>query len=352
MAFASMRSVIAAAAMLFVAACAPSSQFSGVDPELAKAEAERQTRAAAEAYLRAAGRLHDVAFRIAAHNVELCGQVTGYRYGFKLVTEHAFERSARGAWRSVLGVDDRLTVLTVASGSPADRVGLRPGDKVIRVGDRNMGVGRRAGVPAPASGAPVEFLIERDGRQYTATITPAELCEYRDPVAVVKNDVVNAYAGGGKMMITIGMLRFAQQDEELALILGHELAHNTRGHMVAKFVNTSIGRLLGVFSSVASEPDIMSPAMRLGARMGASVFTQEFEEEADYVGVYHAARAGYDVSAAASFWRRMAVEYPQAINLAGSTHPSTAKRLLAVEMAVGEVADKRLRNLPLIPEER
>jgi len=334
--------------MLFVAACAPSSQFPDVDPELAKAEAERQARAAAEAFLRDEGRLHDVAFRIAAHNVELCGQVTGYRYGFRLVTEHAFERSTRDAWRSVLGVDDRLTVLTVASGSPADRVGLRPGDKVVRIGDRNMGVGRLAarGVPVPASGAPVEFLMERDGRQYTAAVTPVELCDY--PVAVVKNDVVNAYADGEKMMITTGMLRFAQQDEELALILGHELAHNTRGHIAAKRVNASIGLLLGAFATLATGVDITNPAMQVGA----GVFTQEFEAEADYVGVYHAARAGYDVNAAASFWRRIAVEYPHAIDLAGSTHPSTAKRFLAVEMAAGEVADKRLRNLPLIPEER
>jgi len=348
MAFASRRSVIAAAAMLFVAACAPSSQFPDVDPELATAEAERQARAAAEAYLRVAGRLHDVAFRIAAHNVELCGEMTGYGYGFELVTEHELGEPQRDAWRSVLGVDDRLTVSTVASGSPADRVGLRPGDKVIRVGDRDMGADPRAGVPAPASGAPVEFLVERDGRQYTATVTPAELCDYPDPVAVMSNDVVNAYAGGHRM-ITIGMLRFAQQDEELALILGRELAHHTRGHMVAKRVYASIWQLLGGFSSFVTGMNLTDPAI---SPTGAAVFTQEFETEADYVGVYHAARAGYDVSAAASFWRRMAVEYPQVISLAGSTHPSTAKRFLAVEMAVGEVADKRLRNLPLIPEER
>ena len=55
---------------------------------------------------------------------------------------------------------------------------------------------------------------------------------------------------------------------------------------------------------------------------------------------------------AASFWRRLAVAHPQGIHLAGATHPSTAKRFLAIEKAAEEVDRKRAGNAPLVPEER
>ena len=89
----------------------------------------------------------------------------------------------------------------------------------------------------------------------------------------------------------------------------------------------------------------------LGAEAGAAAFSQEFESEADYVGVYHAARAGFDVSNAATMWRRMGTKNPRSISLLGTTHPSTAKRYLAIEKAVQEIELKRQAGLPLVPEE-
>ena len=85
-------------------------------------------------------------------------------------------------------------------------------------------------------------------------------------------------------------------------------------------------------------------------QVGALAFSQEFEAEADYVGVYHAARAGYDTRKAAYFWRRMAAAHPRAIGLQGTTHPSSANRFLAVEAASKEVAEKRAGGTRLVPE--
>lgn len=68
--------------------------------------------------------------------------------------------------------------------------------------------------------------------------------------------------------------------------------------------------------------------------------------------MYHAGRAGYDVRKAASFLRRLGALRPAAIRLAGSAHPSTAKRFLAVERVVAEFERKRKSGLPLLPDER
>ncbi|WP_456325224.1 M48 family metalloprotease, partial [Desulfonauticus submarinus] len=87
-----------------------------------------------------------------------------------------------------------------------------------------------------------------------------------------------------------------------------------------------------------------------GADIGQLAFSQEFEAEADYVGCYCAARAGYNVSKAAQLWRRIAATHPSAINLKGTTHPSTAKRFIAIQKTVEEIKQKIENKQPLIPE--
>jgi predicted Zn-dependent protease len=83
----------------------------------------------------------------------------------------------------------------------------------------------------------------------------------------------------------------------------------------------------------------------------AHVFSQEFESEADYEGLYLAARAGFNIADAPDFWRRMAAEHPGSIkkNFAAS-HPSSPERYLALENAVKEIESKREHGDSLLPE--
>ena len=84
-------------------------------------------------------------------------------------------------------------------------------------------------------------------------------------------------------------------------------------------------------------------------QMAAQIFSHEYELEADYAGVYYAARAGYNVDRAADFWRRMAVEHPPSIDFRGISHPSTAVRFLALEEVVEEIKEKTALGSPVIP---
>ena len=340
--------IVVATLLILIAGCAPKSKFPDIDPSLAEDEARKQRVAVVEARIRDHARLWNLSFRIAAANAELCGDKVAWRYGFRTATLDLFDGPWKDAWRTVLGVGDRPTVLTVAEGSPASRAGLRPGDRLLGIGGSGIGTGKRAmaRARAPEDETPVEFALRRDGAERRLTLVPARVCDY--PAELVQDDKVNAFADGERMAITSGMLRFAEDDGELALIIGHELAHNTRGHIDAKTGNMIVGGLLGAAASVLIGVNVTD----LGMQAGAGAFSQEFEAEADYVGVYHAARAGFDVARAASFWRRLSVAHPQGIHLAGSTHPSNAKRFLAVEKAAREVARKRAQNLPLVPDER
>ena len=343
-----MRVVLCAALLILAAGCAPNARFPDIDPELAESEARKQRAAVVEARIGDHARLWNVAFPIATANAELCGERIRPQFGFLSVTLDRFDDPWKDAWRSQLGVGNWPTVMVVAKGSPAERAGLRRGDRLLRIGGTEIGTGRNAlaEVDLPEDAGPTEFAIEREGTERTLTASPARACDY--PVALAYNDIVNAFADGDRVVVTTGMLRFAREDRELALVVGHELAHNTRGHIESKRANMLIGGLLGAAVSVLVGFDLASTAIQAGA----GAFSQEFEAEADYVGVYHAARAGHDVRGAASFWRRMAVAHPRAINLAGSTHPSTAKRFLAIQRAAEEVDRKREAGLPLVPEER
>ncbi len=170
------------------------------------------------------------------------------------------------------------------------------------------------------------------------------ICDY--VFALDPSDELNAYANGEAVVVTQGMLRFAQRDEDLALVLGHELAHNTQRHMDKQRQNQAAGALVGGLLGALAGINLADT----GARVGAGAYSQEFESEADYIGAYYAARAGYEVRGSADLWRRMAVRNPQSIHLAGTTHPSTAVRFLAMEQTTTEIAAKQRDGRPLLPE--
>lgn len=333
------------------AGCAPKSGFPTVDERLARDEARKQQAVAIKTQIGYKSRLDNVAFRVMAGNAELCGAKVRYRFGGFSLTIDQYHPGWREAARAALGVGVRPTVVYVVKGSPVHLAGMAAGDAILRLNGESLGTGKAANQKLSdalrnSGGAELAFTAERRGEERTFSVKPVVSCDY--PLVLVVNDAVNAWADGEKIYITTGMLRFVENDEEIALIIGHELAHNTRGHVAAKRGNVLLGAILGAVGSVLLGADVAD----LGAQSGARAFSQDFEAEADYVGVYHAGRAGYDVRKAASFWRRLGASNPAAIYLAGGTHPSTAKRFLALEQAVAEFERKREEGLPLFPDER
>ena len=84
-------------------------------------------------------------------------------------------------------------------------------------------------------------------------------------------------------------------------------------------------------------------------QIGADAYSVDFEQEADYVGLYLARRGGYSINNAADFWRRAAVEkIPEAITLS-TTHPSTPERFVALNKTIREIQAKQAAGQPLVP---
>ena len=132
-------------------------------------------------------------------------------------------------------------------------------------------------------------------------------------------------------------------------MLGHELAHANLGHLDKRLAN----QILGWAGGAAIDASLV-----LGGIWTGGVFDQQFARasasafsvlEADYVGAYFAARAGYDLAGPEEIWRAFSLENPDDIRV-GRTHPTTPVRFVQMQKVVAEIADKQRRNASLLPE--
>lgn len=348
--------ISAAAVVLLAAACAPVTQAPDVDPTFAKAEAEKQLGIRVARYVADMRRLNTVAFRIFFTNAELCRQKnkSAHTFGFKLGNAYSFSRDYESGARRAVGGGAAVRVVAVAPDSPAARAGLREGDAIVALNGTPAPKGENEGTTRDLlkllaqqarSGDPVVFRIRRDRAEMEFAARPTETCDYAHYVTA--DDVVNAFADGKAIHIARGMMRFAETDEELATVVGHEMAHNLMNHIDAGQTNAMIGYVADLLFSLGTGVNTGG----LFTDMGRQAYSQEFETEADYVGLYLMARAGYDIAGTPNFWRRMGTEGPSAIRTDhASSHPAAPYRYVSLEKTVAEIARKRADRLPLTPE--
>ena len=182
------------------------------------------------------------------------------------------------------------------------------------------------------------------------SISPKKVCDYK--VSIINSGGRNAYTDGKSIGITTGFLSMLN-DKELALIIGHELAHITENHIGKKKENRFTGAFLGIFfdalAETASGTRTYGRYKKAGEQIGQKAFSQGFEAEADYVGLYMLARAGYETASAATFWRKMAERMPAKSNSLTGTHPPTAYRYLMLAKAHTEIERKKAKGEILLP---
>jgi predicted Zn-dependent protease len=159
---------------------------------------------------------------------------------------------------------------------------------------------------------------------------------------------VNAFAlPGGKVGVYSGLLKLCSSDDELAIVMGHEIGHVTARHG-AERMTTGIGiAAVGIIGDLVMQHNHVSSGNRnlaLGAYgIGATTavvlpFSRANESEADHIGVRYAAKAGYDPRASINFWKKMEAEKKGAKSPEWlSTHPSDETRITQLEEWMPEV---------------
>ena len=160
-------------------------------------------------------------------------------------------------------------------------------------------------------------------------------------VNVIDSEQINAWAmPGGKIAFYSGIIeRLQLSDEEIAAIMGHEIAHALREHgreRASRAVNQGIA--LGVIGAVAGVPqgglDLTQLALEVTLNLPNS---REQEVEADRIGVELAARAGYDPRAAVTLWQKMEQVAKGGPPAWLSTHPSSEARIRDLQVYAEKV---------------
>jgi predicted Zn-dependent protease len=182
---------------------------------------------------------------------------------------------------------------------------------------------------ASGAGTPLKFI-------YVGTVKQTE--------GKIHPDAVNAWTDGEGVWITRGMMRFLKNDDELAVVLSHEMAHALRGHMAYLRAKQALGLALGIPAAIFGGQAAGQLTLVL-IEAASKKFDRDQEREADLYGLVWVHRAGFDPEVAKAVFRRMAVEMPESSEQGFlSSHPSSTERFLAMER-VAEALKKGLDPL-------
>lgn len=163
---------------------------------------------------------------------------------------------------------------------------------------------------------------------------------WRWEVNLIGSSQVNAFCmPGGKIAFYSGLLdKLKLSDDEVAVVMGHEIAHALREHArerMGKNAATGIG--VSVLSQVFGLGQVGQLGLNAGAQLLTLEFSREDESEADLVGMELSARAGFDPRAGVSLWKKMEGSKGSAPPQWLSTHPSGSTRIADIEANLPKV---------------
>ncbi len=171
----------------------------------------------------------------------------------------------------------------------------------------------------------------------------SELSNFAWEFNLVKDDQVNAFCmPGGKIVVYEGLLTVAQTEDELAVVIGHEIAHAVAKHsnermsqqIMAEYGAAILSQALSQKSeAVQSAATIV---FGLGAQVGFMLpYSRKHEYEADYMGIVFMEMAGYNSESAVDFWTKMSAGGGNSSDFL-STHPSDSKRIAQIKARIPE----------------
>jgi predicted Zn-dependent protease len=172
-------------------------------------------------------------------------------------------------------------------------------------------------------------------------------------VMVVKTPTVNALCmPGGKIAVFTGIIDTLKlTDDELAVVLGHEMAHALREHARARAAKVTLTNVGTLAVGLVIGGNVGELARQGGGLLNLK-FNRDDERDADLIGMEIAARAGYDPEAGITLWQKMAQVARGAPPTWLSTHPSNEDRVRRMKAAMKDVAklyERAKANRPPAP---
>lgn len=187
------------------------------------------------------------------------------------------------------------------------------------------------------------MMIKRVGERIKTAVTQYLTAQHQEDMLegfawefnLIESPQVNAWCmPGGKVAFYTGIMPICQNEEGVAVVMGHEIAHALARHGNERMSQSLAAQLGGVALSAALEKEpqetqqLAMIAYGVGAQYGALLpFSRLHESEADELGLYFMAMAGYDPHNAPTFWERMASAGGGSVPEFMSTHPSHNTRI-------------------------
>ncbi len=160
--------------------------------------------------------------------------------------------------------------------------------------------------------------------------------DWKWEVNLLHSKQVNAFCmPGGKIAFYTGILDQLQlTDDEVAMVMGHEIAHALREHARERMGKAAVANGVGILAQLAGAGQLTQAAIGGGSNLLMLKYGREDESESDLIGMELAARAGYNPRAGVSLWEKMGAASKGAPPQFLSTHPSGPTRIADIEKSL------------------
>lgn len=184
--------------------------------------------------------------------------------------------------------------------------------------------------------------LKRVGQRISAA---AEKPDYQWEFNVLQGKEINAFClPGGKVAFWEGIMPVTQDDDGIAVVMGHEAAHALARHGAERMTQSMGAQVVGQILSTGvgmvnpAYTEAFSQAYGLGVNVAVILpWGRSQESEADHIGLILMAKAGYDPSAAVGFWERMSkIQQGGKPPAFLSTHPSDETRIAQIKQWLPE----------------
>lgn len=304
--------------------------------QIEKEEISKQASYIIYSMASASRRLHDIAWPIMKANIDVCISSRINAFGFMVADpndlQSAFKPFFYAASPSNIkynGYSNLPMIVSVAHGSPANNVNIIEGDIIFSIDNKlvNNKNYKNLLIEATKRGR-LKIGIKRLNRDLIYNLSSEVICGY--PVQPMVSPIPNAYADGSKIYITIATLDFIKDDQEIAFLISHELAHN-----IVHYNGKGLPEVDAKPIPIYDKPSLQRVGDLFIFQSGAK------ETEADLLGVEYAIKGGFSQNKVANYFRRLSIYIPQLMEESiFRMHPGNAKRVADIEKKLEILKDK------------
>ena len=300
------------------------------------AEKKLQKQILIQEMLEASNRLQHIGWTMLSKNAKFCKKKSNFSYGATYLSvldlpkeDHSlfisiFNKDIKKALFKKYGLSAFPIVASVARNSPASRANLLPGDKVLKINDEIPNNFRDKLHGALINKSLLKLQVLREEKILNITLLGKQVCNYN--IQALPSGFPNAFADGQKIFITLAAIKLARSDDELAFLIGHELAHN-----IYDFNSKETSEAFTTAINYKDRPKI---------REFKNLFVWSSEKKeirADVKAVRFAHEGGFDLKNINDYWRRLSVFNPELIEKSSSIYMGNAYRASLIKETISNI---------------